>query len=123
MALDYKFRITGNLLQVTTKGFDDGVDEAVSYGEAVIKFCLENQCGQLLVDETQMTASLDEVGQYQMVQRLLNQIPYELDIAMVINAANYRETSFGVMVAENRGVHIKIFTEIGPAREWLEQQN
>ncbi len=123
MALDYKFSIDGKLMQVTTKGFDDSVDEAVSYGEAIIKFCVENQCRQVLMDETEMTAALDEVSQYQMVQRLLSQIPDGLDVAIVVNSRNYRETSFGVLVAENRGVHIKMFTEIEPAREWLQQQS
>jgi len=123
MALDYKFCIDGKVLQVTTKGFDDSVDEAVSYGEAIIKSCVENQCRQVLMDETEMTASLGEVNQYQMVQRLLDQIPWGMDVAIVVNSKNYRETSFGVMVAENRGVHIRVFTEIESAREWLQQQN
>jgi len=89
----------------------------------IIKSCVENQCRQVLMDETEMTAALDEVNQYQMVQRLLSQIPDGLDVAIVVNSKNYRETSFGVLVAENRGVHIKMFTEIESAREWLQQQS
>ena len=123
MALDYSLSTDRELLLVVTTGFDDGVNEAVSYGEAIIKFCVKNKCTQVLMDETEMTSALDEVSQYQMVQRLLAQIPDNLDIAIVVNLENYKESSFGVMVAENRGVHIRIFTELEPAREWLAQQN
>jgi len=122
MALDYDFNIDGKLLQVTTKGFDAGVEEAVSYGEAIIKCCQDNQCRQVLMDETEMTAALSEVSQYQMVQRLLTQIPFGLDIAIVSNSINQEETSFGVMVAGNRGLHIQLFETTEAAREWLKEQ-
>lgn len=58
-----------------------------------------------------------------MVQGLLTKIPDDLDIAIVVNLENFKESSFGVMIAETRGIHIKIFTEMEPAREWLEQQD
>ncbi len=122
MSLEYSFSIDGNVLLVETKGFDDGVDEAVSYGEAILNYCLDNQCRQVLMDETAMSASLDEVSQYQMVQRLLTQVPYEMDVAIVANADNQEETAFGVMVAKNRGIHIRIFGSVKHAREWLEKQ-
>jgi len=122
VSLEYSFSITDRLLQVRTKGFDDGLDEAVSYGEAIINYCLENKCRQVLMDESEMSAVLDEVSQYEMVQRLLTQIPYGLDVAIVANSMNQKETSFGVLVAENRGVHISIFDSVESARAWLKEQ-
>lgn len=50
----------GELLHIVTTGFDDGIDEAVSYVEAIIKFCVENSCTQVLMDEIAMNSALDE---------------------------------------------------------------
>jgi hypothetical protein len=63
---------------------------------------------------------LDNVGQFEMVKRLLSLVPYDLNIAFVVNPDFYEETSFGTMVAENRGVHVKAFTSEEDAREWLQ---
>ena len=122
MPLDFSIEVDGDQLLVTTSGFDDNVDEAVSYGEAIIGSCIENKCSKMLVDESKMTAVLDPVNQYQMVQRLKSLIPYELSIALVANMEHYEDTSFGGMVAENRGVNIRIFTSVEAALVWLHQQ-
>ena len=122
MSLDYTFKVEGEQLLVTTRGFDDDINEAVSYGEAIIGSCLENKCSRILVDESEVTSVLDHVSQYEMVQRLKSLIPYDLSIALVASREHYQDTSFGGMVAENRGVNIRIFTSVETALEWLHQQ-
>ena len=62
MALDYDIEVDGELLIVTTRGFDDDVDEAVAYGESIISSCVENKCNKILVDESEMTTVLDTIG-------------------------------------------------------------
>ena len=119
MALDFTTKVTGKLLEVTSTGYDETVDESVSYGEAILKVCAEHQCNKILVDETRLTNVLDTVGQYEMVTRLVSMVPYPIEVAMVVNPANYKETSFGTMVAENRGIKIRTFTSESEAREWL----
>ena len=69
-----------------------------------------------------MTAVLDTIGHDEMAQRLISVVPYQFSIAMVVNPANYKETSFGTMVAANRGTHIKTFKSRNLASEWLQQQ-
>ncbi len=123
MALDFTIDIDGDLLAVTTSGFDENVDEAVAYGQSVISRCVENQCRKILVNESKMTAVLDKVSQYEMVQHLVSLVPYDLSIAFVVNEDNFEDTSFGVLVAENRGVNIKAFLLVDEAREWLQQQD
>ena len=122
MSLEYGFDVEGDLLVVTTRGYDDDISEAVAYGEAILRCCLENNCSRILMDETEVTAVLDKIGQYQMVQRLLEQVPSQLSIAIVASPAHYEETSFGTMVAENRGIHVKLFTSMKLAKEWLLEQ-
>ena len=122
MALNFDIAIDGDLLTVTTIGFDENVDEAVAYGEAIISKCIESQCSKILVDESKMSAVLDTVGQYEMVQRLISLIPYQLSIALLTNPDHFQDTSFGTMVAENRGVHIKTFTSAELASQWLQNQ-
>jgi len=121
MALDFTIDIDGDLLTVTTSGFDENVDEAVAYGQSVISSCVENQCRKILVNESEMTAALDKVSQYEMVQQLVSLVPYDLFVAFVVNEDNFEDTSFGVLVAENRGMHIKAFLQMDEAREWLQQ--
>lgn len=119
MSLDYTFEVEGDLLIVRTSGYDDDINEAVAYGEAIIKNCVEKQCSRLLVDESGVTDVLDIVSQYQMVQRLRPLIPYQLSVAIVANPEHYQDTSFGSMVAENRGINVRVFTAIEDAMEWL----
>lgn len=119
MSLEYDFEVEGDLLIVRTNGYDDDINEAVAYGEAIIKNCVENTCSRLLMDETGMTDVLDIVSQYQMVQRLRPLIPYQLSVAIVANPDHYKDTSFGSMVAENRGIKVRVFTSMEDAMEWL----
>ena len=119
MPLDYSIEADGGLLTVTTKGFDDNIDEAVKYGEDIIRQCFEKNCRMILVDESQVAAVLDPVSQYEMVQRLKSLIPYELSIALLANIDHYQDTSFGGMVAENRGINVKVFTSAQDALAWL----
>jgi len=122
MALEYTSKIDGDLLSVTTRGCDDNVDEVVAYGESIIRLCIENQCNKVIVDERELTGVLDKVMTYEMVQRLLSLVPYHLRIAYVINPDYVEDVSFGVLVAENRGIHVKAFLSMEPAREWVMQQ-
>ena len=118
--LDYKIDVNGDLLNVTTTGYDENVDEAVAYCESLISVCVDNQCRRVLIDESRVTSVLDKVGQYEMVQRLVSQVPHDLTIAFVVNPAHFEETSFGVLVAENRGINVRVFTTIEQASEWLQ---
>ena len=122
MALEYTSKIDGDLLSVTTSGCDDNVDEVVAYGESIIGLCIENQCSKVIVDESELTGVLDKVKTYEFVQRLLSLVPYHLRIAYVINPDYVEDVSFGVLVAENRGIHVKAFLSMEPAREWVMQQ-
>ncbi len=122
MALDYTTKIDGDLLSVTTRGYDDNIDEVVAYGESIIGLCIENQCNKVIVDESEVTSVLDKVKTYEFVQRLLSLVPYNLCIAYVINPDYIEDVSFGVLVAENRGIHVKAFLSMEPAREWVTKQ-
>ena len=123
MALDYWIEAHEGVLTVTTSGFDESVDEAVAYGEKIIEACNEFKCSRILVDESRMTGVLDKIGQYELVRRLAMNAPHDLKVAMVVNQDNYQDTSFGTLVAENRGYHIKAFTELADAQEWLAKQS
>ena len=120
MALDYWIEANDDLLTVTTSGFDESVEDAVTYGEKIIEACAECQCNKILVDESRMTGVLDKIGQYELVRRLAMNAPHDLKIALVVNPDNYQDTSFGALVAENRGYHIRAFTDLSEARQWVE---
>ena len=122
MALDFTTKVVGKLLEVTSTGYDETVEDSVNYGEAILKVCAEHQCNKILVDETGLTKVLDTVGQYELVTRLIAKVPYYIEVAMVVNPANYAETSFGSTVAVNRGVNIQVFTSVEEAREWLNRE-
>jgi hypothetical protein len=123
MALTFTLKVDGDLLTVDTRGFDENLEEAVAYGQSVIKACVDNQCRYILVNEIEMTAVLDKVSQYEMVQNLVSLVPHDLSIAFVVNEDNYGDTSFGVLVAENRGINIKAFMDTDEAIKWLQQQS
>ena len=119
MALDYKIESHGEVLLVTTSGYDENVDDSVKYGEDILQACLESNCQKILIDESQMTDVLDKIGQYELVTRLAAIAPHHLKVAIVVNPDNYQETSFGTMVAENRGFKISAFTSMDDAHQWL----
>ena len=73
------------------------------------------------MDERQVSAVLDRVEQYQMVQRLASMVPYQLSIALLSAIDHLQDTSFGTLVAENRGIKIKVFTSKEGALMWLQQ--
>jgi hypothetical protein len=120
MALDYNIELDGELLIVTTSGYDENVNDTVKYGEDILQACTESNCKKILVDESRMTGVLDKIGQYELVTRLAAIAPHDLKVAIVVNPDNYQETSFGTMVAENRGFKIDAFTSLDDAHVWLQ---
>ncbi|MEA1889772.1 MAG: hypothetical protein U9N50_08345 [Pseudomonadota bacterium] len=122
MAIEYTTEIEGDLLCVTSWGSDDNLEESVTYGESLISLCVDNQCSKVLVDESRLTGVLDKVKTYEMVKRLQSLVPYTLSIAYVINPENLEDVSFGVLVAENRGIHVKAFLSKELAYAWLLEQ-
>ncbi|MGB5223847.1 MAG: hypothetical protein WBN45_13410 [Arenicellales bacterium] len=71
----------------------DNVDEAVSYGEDTLRYCLESNCTKVLIAERRVSDVLNRLDQHEMVQRLIKPLePYQLSIAALPNIDHLQDT-------------------------------
>lgn len=121
MAIHYGFEVKGDLLVVTTSGFDETLADAEQYTVDIIDACNTNACQRVLCDEREFEYRLDTVDTYQLAEFAAEAAPRVRRVAIVTGAANLEDGKFYETVARNRGLYVRIFGSMEAARAWLDE--
>lgn len=119
MALKYTLKRDGDILFVRLTGSDDGLREVERYVLDVIRAALDEGLQRILCDETGITTRLDTLETFDIGTFLSRNTPPSFRIAIIYDPQAYFDFRFFESVAVNRGMQLRIFTDIDPAREWL----
>jgi hypothetical protein len=120
MAIQYDIKAEGHGIYVKATGFDESLAEAQAYGQAVINACREHQCTHVLADERQLEYRLTTLDTYELAKYYLSVIPNLVKAAVVCNPDNLPDGEFWETATRNRGLTVRVFTEMDEARRWLE---
>jgi hypothetical protein len=119
MALKYTLKRDGDILVVRLTGSDNGLREVERYVLDVIRAALDEGLQRILCDETGITTRLDTLETFDIGTFLSRNTPPSFRIAIIYDPQAYFDFRFFESVAVNRGMQLRIFTDIDPAREWL----
>ena len=119
MAITYTFRVNDDLLIVEASGFDEGLSDVMAYGDAVIEAANASSVTRVLCDERNLEYRLDTVDTYKSAEYIAEHAPRIARIAIVTALEQSEEIDFWETVMVNRGMTIRVFTNLEDARTWL----
>jgi len=121
MAIHFETTIDGTLLRVTTRGKDDGLDGVVAYAEGVAETARLRHCTRILCDERGLTYDLSTMDTYAAAEAVSKYSTSISRIAIVCRPEFLEAGIFFENVAANRGLQLRMFTDIGEAERWLSE--
>lgn len=119
MAIQYSFNKTGDMLEVETSGFDESLKEVKAYGYAVIVEAIQSNCKQVLCNELNLEYRLGTIDLFQSGKFIAENAPGVGKVAIVTTEKQLPEIKFWENVVNNRGLRLKVFSEVQEAKNWL----
>ncbi len=119
MAIHYKIEVEDRIIHVTTWGFDESLKDVMAYGQAVIEACREHQCTHVLTDERKLDYNLSTIDTYELAKYYAGAVSSLVKIAIVCSPDNFVDGKFWETVGQNRGLTVRVFTDVEQAHRWL----
>lgn len=96
-------------------------ETALKMVETTLNYCVENDVKRLLLDATGLTGFKPPVlaERYHGIDRWANITRGKLKIAEIDRPEQLDPTNTNIVIAQNRGLDLKVFTEEKEAVEWL----
>lgn len=97
------------------------LDEAVERVNDAIRYCRQNKISGVLIDITQLTGfdSPSLVDRFWFVSKWAETAAGRVAMAMVTRPELIAPDKIGITIAENRGFHANVFTDVEEAGQWL----
>ena len=112
------FQLTPEYLHARVEGDRDSYEISIAYWQEIAAECERLDVARLLVEE-----DIPEMGDYSDMYRIASELPdmfLGIAIAFVDRYADQAElNSFGELVAQNRGVRGRYFSDAEKAEDWL----
>jgi hypothetical protein len=121
LAIVHTETLDGDTLLVKSSGFDESLEQVQAYGIAVIAACIRHGVTHVLCDDLDLEYRLGTVDTFQSAQFIAAQAPAVARVALVCNPKYIADARFWEDVAVNRGLTVRVFTEVEAARAWLRQ--
>lgn len=119
MAIEYSIEYKENLLRVTAKGFDDDLQDVLGYVDAIVKAAFEYQSQLILCDERNLEYRITTLDTFQLAEFASQYAKHLAKIAIVCNEKCLEEAKFYQTVTTNRGLQVKVMTNLEEAENWL----
>ena len=120
MAIHHDLTVKGDTLEARAWGFDESLEDVQSYGLAIIQACREQGVTRVLCDERELEYRLNTFEHYEAAEFIAQQVPAVAKAAIVCNPQSLPAADLYEDVAVNRGLMLRIFTDIDQAWAWLE---
>jgi len=121
MAIDYKIKYHNGILKVTTKGADENLEDVIQYANAIIEAAFKHQRRLILCDERELEYKLTTLDTYKLAEFASSYAQHIVKIVIVCNPRCLPEGKFCETVTTNRGLKVRITTDIEEAEKWLNE--
>lgn len=120
MSIEYSCILENKMLRVTAKGRGFSLREVKRYARTIITTAVRKKAESLLVDERELNHDLSVVDTYKLGESVSRFAPRIGKAALVISPEDMETEAFYETVLLNRGLSIKVTTDIAEAEEWLQ---
>ncbi len=121
MTIQYETHVEGDILHVTTSGFDESLEDVIAYGEAVVAEAKKYSCTRILIDESDLVYRLSTVDTYELADYYAKTFRGTGKVALVTSSENLEDAKFWETAVRNRGLFYRIFTSKEEAEAWLDR--
>ena len=87
--------------------------------ESIAENCKRTKNNKVLIDTTKAAGEISLLERFLMGERTQTFARYGLKVACFETPKRIDPQRFGEMVARNRGVNLRVFTDFNAAEEWL----
>ncbi len=120
MAIYFTTMVEENTLVVHATGFDENLSQVRDYGLAIIDAAKEHSVTHVLCDERELEYRLGTFDTYEAAAFISSQAPSVVKAAIICRADALTDALFWETVAVNRGLMVRVFKEMAPAKAWLD---
>ncbi len=121
MSINFNSKIEDEILIITAAGKDDTVDQVVAYGQSIIQLGIESGTSKVLCDERNLEYAIGTFDIFEAATIIAEQAPRVARIAIVCRPQFLDDGNFWETVAVNRGLHVRMYTDINLAKSWLNE--
>jgi len=121
MAINSEFDYRENILFVKSSGFDEGLDDVISYNNLVHNAAIKNNCNKIICDERKLEYRLSITDTFKLGVYVSNNINSDFNIAIITEVKDKEIVEFWENVTVNRGCSIKVFYDENTAYEWIKK--
>lgn len=95
------------------------IDKVPERLEEIARHCRGTNTERLIIDVTNVMLPLSVADKFQMGVHAAIFAQYGIKVAVVVTPDQLDPERFGELVARNRGVNVRVFTEVHAAETWL----
>jgi len=119
MSITYHSSLEGKLLRVTASGHPESLHEVKKYARGIIMTAVLKKAEKLLVDERCLKHDLSVIDTYELGESVSKYAPRIGQAVLVVSQEDMHAELFYETVLINRGLSIKVTTNMAEAEEWL----
>ncbi len=119
MGIQYDIHNHKGIVWVRARGTARDLGEFQPYCMAILQACKEYQLDRILCDERDLAYELSITDTYYLVEFLADHAPDGSRAALVCDPRDLPEDLFWETACINRGLYVRVFTDIEEAEAWL----
>jgi len=120
MGITHASEMKDGTLIVTAAGRDENAKEVIDYGRAVIQLARESDAKSVLCDERNLEYAIGTFDTHQAAAQIAALAP-NVRVAIVCRPECLADGKFWEDVAVNRGVEVRVDTDLARAKSWLRE--
>ena len=121
MAIIFEIENTNKYLKVVTKGNDESMEEVLRYAGSILTSAIEFQSRKILCDERNLVYEISTLDTYLLAEKAAKHSKHLIKIAIVCKTEYLKDGKFYETVASNRGLTVRVTSDIDEAEKWLLQ--
>ena len=119
MAIHFISNIVDDILEITTWGFDENIEEVKNYGFSILEEAMRAEKSKILVDERELEYQMGMTETFELAKLAGSVTPTNVKVAIVSQPKFKDSIEFYEQIASLRGFKIKSFFEKENAISWL----
>jgi hypothetical protein len=122
MGITFTAEKRGKILHVIAEGFDESIKDVLAYSSGVLRAAIKNRTPHVLCDERNLKYGINDMETYLTAEQTAESIPAAHRVAILVRPDQYEEAVFWELVASNRFMNVKVFTNEDMAWTWVKGQ-
>jgi hypothetical protein len=119
LAIQFTTSVSDHVLHVKASGYEESLGEVQAYSLAILQASITARVDRVLCDELDLEHRLGTFEIFRAAEFLSARVPPAVRISVVCDPRFLADARFWETVAVNRGLRVRVFTDVESAHSWL----